>query len=898
MEDEIDKFLRTIKSCPTYIRIWLIDIDEELVRSRMKVLKRLTDRYDFKFSVRSFDMRENRIRFTINYLNKPGQFYAIWGQPMIFSIKTSDVIEEPTMHEELSLTALFQSLSKRLRTVPSHMIFDMPPSSASGGGGGASQPITTRMGPSFAQLDRSYNASITPYRKQIPPPASLTSGGGAGARSKPVSTRMGPSLAQMGFRRQMPPPASLTFGGGAGARSKPVITGVAPSLAQWKEMLGFRKPPYIISPAPDGGSARSASASTIPSSRTRGTVSQKQMPPPRRYLQERLIETNYTIISEMENHFKKKNPQFSFTDTQKDNLCDWMFLVFRQYMLQNLIQYCSFFKPFIEDRIGPVKIAMGRLSTTKMLTLSKKGFNYFIMRADGGVIHHHLSVMNENKLKDDSTGTTFDIKDLWDIDDRKRLLEQRDKKRTKISDEQGQVLAHAQMIDQQQIAEDAVIVAAEHVVERDRQAMQVSSLQKTALQDMDGAKEKQHKFELHDVIDARYNKGSRWFRGRVQHVNTDGYQIKYADGDIEYNVKSTYIRRGNTKSALGYKKGDKVQVMDYLKNLREADIVTVHQDGTFSIKFIEGGEEYKHVLPEYIYPSIEEIFHQECLVAVNDLLTKKNDVALQTFWKDKLDLPPGVFVLNEITEQKRSSFPCVKGNGVFATDRIPQHTWLGMYPGNIYNEHRSRDYTYVFKMILHGKNYELRPSLRSEMVLPRINSVNFDNYSKQHHDFEQFLLDLFTQKSLVINDFFVPFTALNCEVKNGAVDKRKNNIIFYYTQSNIETGEELITNYGESYLDMMFCDILPTWERKLDDVTYAMIKEHWDARHMSRPGALKLEKYLQDIGIRKEMIYDLINKIFKTEDDFQGACGRIIYKLKKRTRQKSPEQIVAEMIDA
>ena len=100
-----------------------------------------------------------------------------------------------------------------------------------------------------------------------------------------------------------------------------------------------------------------------------------------------------------------------------------------------------------------------------------------------------------------------------------------------------------------------------------------------------------------DKIEARYKGKDKWFGGEVTAVNGDGtFDVRYDDGDREYNVKADMIRLkggSSSKAAPALARGDKVEARYKGKDKWFAgEITTVNIDGTFDIRYDDGDREY------------------------------------------------------------------------------------------------------------------------------------------------------------------------------------------------------------------------------------------------------------------------------------------------------------------
>ncbi|KAK1932357.1 hypothetical protein P3T76_012351 [Phytophthora citrophthora] len=108
---------------------------------------------------------------------------------------------------------------------------------------------------------------------------------------------------------------------------------------------------------------------------------------------------------------------------------------------------------------------------------------------------------------------------------------------------------------------------------------------------------KSKRFEVGDVVKARYKKGTKLFPGKITRVRSDGtYDIKYDDGDTEQHVKSSHIE-GEAKAdkeGEAFVVGDKVNAR-YKGGTKRfpGTIVKVRMDGTFDIEYDDGDTEQR-----------------------------------------------------------------------------------------------------------------------------------------------------------------------------------------------------------------------------------------------------------------------------------------------------------------
>ncbi|POM62517.1 LOW QUALITY PROTEIN: hypothetical protein PHPALM_28322 [Phytophthora palmivora] len=109
------------------------------------------------------------------------------------------------------------------------------------------------------------------------------------------------------------------------------------------------------------------------------------------------------------------------------------------------------------------------------------------------------------------------------------------------------------------------------------------------------------RFEVGDVIKARYKKGTKLFLGKITRVRSDGtYDIRYDDGDSEMFVESSYIEEqpspGNKadKKSEDFVVGDKVNAR-YKGGLKSfpGKIIKARLDGTFDVEYDDGDMELR-----------------------------------------------------------------------------------------------------------------------------------------------------------------------------------------------------------------------------------------------------------------------------------------------------------------
>ena len=117
-------------------------------------------------------------------------------------------------------------------------------------------------------------------------------------------------------------------------------------------------------------------------------------------------------------------------------------------------------------------------------------------------------------------------------------------------------------------------------------------------------------FERGDKVEARYGGKSKWYKGKISLVRSDGtYDVLYEDGDKERNVKKSLIRRvgstGGARSSFGgrsddddgdskFERGDKVEARYGGKSKwYKGKVSLAHSDGTYDILYEDGDKERK-----------------------------------------------------------------------------------------------------------------------------------------------------------------------------------------------------------------------------------------------------------------------------------------------------------------
>ena len=121
-------------------------------------------------------------------------------------------------------------------------------------------------------------------------------------------------------------------------------------------------------------------------------------------------------------------------------------------------------------------------------------------------------------------------------------------------------------------------------------------------------------FEVDDTVEARFNRGNKWYAGKITNARSDGtFDIEYDDGETERRVKKHLIRqkrRGRTKKKKKKKKrrdsgsddddddddklreGDKVEARFGGRDKWYAGKITnARSDGTFDIMYEDGDTE-------------------------------------------------------------------------------------------------------------------------------------------------------------------------------------------------------------------------------------------------------------------------------------------------------------------
>ena len=106
-----------------------------------------------------------------------------------------------------------------------------------------------------------------------------------------------------------------------------------------------------------------------------------------------------------------------------------------------------------------------------------------------------------------------------------------------------------------------------------------------------------------DDVEARYKKGHKWYPGIVRSVNRNGtYDIRYKDGDSEYDVDPVFVRRSEGEPSTS-KVDPRGRGEDYLEDDNvearfgggsrwfKAKVERVNRDGTYHLVYADGDEE-------------------------------------------------------------------------------------------------------------------------------------------------------------------------------------------------------------------------------------------------------------------------------------------------------------------
>lgn len=114
-------------------------------------------------------------------------------------------------------------------------------------------------------------------------------------------------------------------------------------------------------------------------------------------------------------------------------------------------------------------------------------------------------------------------------------------------------------------------------------------------------------FRVGDEIESRYKKGHKWYPGEIRAVNRSGtYDIRYNDGDSEYDVDASFIRAAEAKAFSGpvprsrdrsdagvdFVEGDCIEAK-FRGGSRwfKAEVARANRDGTFHLLYVDGDEE-------------------------------------------------------------------------------------------------------------------------------------------------------------------------------------------------------------------------------------------------------------------------------------------------------------------
>ncbi|CAM9116657.1 unnamed protein product, partial [Hapterophycus canaliculatus] len=112
---------------------------------------------------------------------------------------------------------------------------------------------------------------------------------------------------------------------------------------------------------------------------------------------------------------------------------------------------------------------------------------------------------------------------------------------------------------------------------------------------------------VNDDVEARYKGGRKWYRGKIRALNRDGtYDIRYADGDTERDVKSEFIRvtsAASLESASGsddFVEGEKVEArFGGRSRWFRGTVERRNRDGSYRVQYVDGDEELaveKHLM--------------------------------------------------------------------------------------------------------------------------------------------------------------------------------------------------------------------------------------------------------------------------------------------------------------
>ena len=128
--------------------------------------------------------------------------------------------------------------------------------------------------------------------------------------------------------------------------------------------------------------------------------------------------------------------------------------------------------------------------------------------------------------------------------------------------------------------------------------------------------EAEERFAQGERIEARFKGKAKYFKGKISGVNSDGtYNIRYDDGDMEYDVRRDFIRKSagsNSPRRLGNSRqtseeqevgvGEEVEARYRGKSKWYPGVVTNRNyDGTFDITYDDGDVE-RRVKPSFVRP--------------------------------------------------------------------------------------------------------------------------------------------------------------------------------------------------------------------------------------------------------------------------------------------------------
>ena len=103
--------------------------------------------------------------------------------------------------------------------------------------------------------------------------------------------------------------------------------------------------------------------------------------------------------------------------------------------------------------------------------------------------------------------------------------------------------------------------------------------------------------EINELVEARYNGGRLWFKGKITNINKDNntcYEITYDDGDIEHDVPMTLVR-SLEDSTSDKTKSQTTEVNNFIigSKVKHSDgplgtIITINKDGSFEVSLDAG----------------------------------------------------------------------------------------------------------------------------------------------------------------------------------------------------------------------------------------------------------------------------------------------------------------------